>query len=100
MFIFINYYMMLKTKKRIVKKSQDLRRYLQILKNEGESKRLKEQKKRKKDLRRFLKVWEPCYFTRYIHRKSMKMLSQHYDKLMGHIEEHKGKNISRLIIIC
>ena len=30
------------------------------------------------------------YFTRYIHSKSIKMLSLHYHELMGKIKEHKG----------
>ena len=29
------------------------------------------------------------YFTRYVHSKSIKMLSLHYHKLMGKIEEHQ-----------
>ena len=30
-------------------------------------------------------------FTRYVHTKSIKMLSMHYRDLMGKIEEHEGK---------
>ena len=30
-------------------------------------------------------------FTRYVHTKSIKMLSMHYHDLMGKIEEHEGK---------
>ena len=33
------------------------------------------------------------YFTRYIHGKSMKMLSLHYHELMGKIKEHEEKNL-------
>lgn len=31
------------------------------------------------------------YFTRYNHRKSLRMLSLYYHKLMEKIEEHEGK---------
>ena len=34
------------------------------------------------------------YFTRYVHSKSIKMLSLYYYGLMGKIEEHEGKKIS------
>ena len=40
------------------------------------------------------------YFTRYVHSKSIKMLSLHYNELMAKIEEHEGKNIRWLMIIC
>ena len=33
------------------------------------------------------------YFTRYVHSKSIKMLSLHYHELMGKIKEYEGKNI-------
>ena len=39
------------------------------------------------------------YFTRYVDCKSMKMLSLHFYKLMGEIEEREGKNILLLMII-
>ena len=32
-------------------------------------------------------------FTRYVNRKSIKMLSLYFYKLMGKIEENDGKNI-------
>ena len=31
------------------------------------------------------------YFTRYVHRKLIKVLSLHYHELMGKIKEHEGK---------
>ena len=31
------------------------------------------------------------YSTRYDHRKTITMLSQHYYELMGKIKEHEGK---------
>ena len=31
------------------------------------------------------------YFTRYVHRKLIKMLSLHYHEVMGKIKEHEGK---------
>ena len=31
------------------------------------------------------------YFTRYVHSKSIKMLSLHYHELLGKIKEHKWK---------
>ena len=31
------------------------------------------------------------YFTRYVHKKSIKILSLHYHELMENIEEHEGK---------
>ena len=40
------------------------------------------------------------YFTRYVHSKSIKMLSLYYPKLIGKIEEHKWKNTWWLMIIC
>ena len=33
------------------------------------------------------------YFTRYVHKRSIKMLSLHYHELMGKIEEHEGKKL-------
>ena len=33
------------------------------------------------------------YFTRYDQGESMRMLNLYYDKLIGKIEEYKGKNI-------
>ena len=32
------------------------------------------------------------YFTRYVHRKLIKMLSLYCHELMENITEHKGKN--------
>ena len=32
------------------------------------------------------------YFTRYVHKKMIKMLSLHYHELMGKNEEQEGKN--------
>ena len=34
------------------------------------------------------------YFTRYVHSKSIKMLSLHYSELMTKIEEHERKKYS------
>ena len=39
------------------------------------------------------------YFTRYVHSKSKTILSLHDHEVMEKIEEHKGKNISWLMII-
>ena len=39
-------------------------------------------------------------FIRYVHSKSIKMLSLDYHELMGMIEEYKEKNIWWLMIIC
>ena len=33
------------------------------------------------------------YFTRYVHSKSMKMVSLHYYELMGKVKEHEEKKI-------
>ena len=33
------------------------------------------------------------YFTRYVHSKSIKMLSLHYPELMGKIKDDKVKNM-------
>ena len=40
------------------------------------------------------------YFIRYVNSKSIKILSLYSHELMGKIEEHKGKNIGWLMIIC
>ena len=40
------------------------------------------------------------HFTRYVHSKSIKILSLHYHELMGKIEEHGEKIIWWLMIIC
>ena len=40
------------------------------------------------------------HFTRYVHSKSIKILSLHYQELMGKIEEHGEKIIWWLMIIC
>ena len=39
------------------------------------------------------------YFTKYVYRKSRKMLSLHYHELMKKIEEHEGSYIWWLMII-
>ena len=38
--------------------------------------------------------------TRYVHSKLIKMLSLHYNKLIGKTEEHKVKKYLMLDIIC
>ena len=38
------------------------------------------------------------YFTRYVHKKSIKMLSLHYHELMGNIEKHEGKKYLKKVI--
>ena len=38
--------------------------------------------------------------TRYLHNKSIKILRFHYHELIGKIDEHGGKDISWLMIIC
>ena len=40
------------------------------------------------------------HFTRYVYRKSRKILSLRYHELMKKIEEHEGRNIWWLMIIC
>ena len=40
------------------------------------------------------------YFTRYLHNKSIKILRFHYHELIGKTDEHEGKDISWLMIIC
>ena len=40
------------------------------------------------------------HFPRFVHSKSIEMLSLHYYELIGKIEEHEGKNICWLMIIC
>ena len=39
------------------------------------------------------------YFTRYNHRKQIRMLILYYHELIGKIEEHEGKNTSWMMII-
>ena len=39
-----------------------------------------------------IRIWV-IYFTRYDWGKSMGTLNLYYDKLIGKIEEYKGKNI-------
>ena len=39
------------------------------------------------------------YFTRYVDKKLIKMLSLHCYELIGNSEKHEGKNIWRLMII-
>ena len=38
------------------------------------------------------------YFTRYVHSKSIKMLSLHYHELIGKIEEQEGNSFKSLTV--
>ena len=40
------------------------------------------------------------HFPRCVHSKSIEVLSLRYYELIGKIEEHEGKNICWLMIIC